>query len=126
MSSMVKVEILRAACCVAGANGQASDAEQQMLGRLAKECGVGRASLEAMISRACTDQNFCNEQFRVLKADPKEAVAILLEVAMADGTIEETEASILKVLAGKLEVAEAVFDQLLVKAREIAAGRNSQ
>lgn len=123
MSSMIKVEILRAACCVAGANGESSEAEQQMLDRLAKECGVGQASLEAMVSRACSDQNFCNEQFRVLKADPKEAIATLLEVAMADGIIEESEAQILKVLATRLEVAEPVFDALLLKAREIAAGR---
>jgi len=123
MSGMVKVEILRAACCVAGANGESTDAERQMLDRLAKDAGVGLASLEAMISRACSDQNFCNEQFRVLKAEPKEAVAILLEVAMADGSIEDSEAEIMKVLASRLDVTEPVFDALLVKAREIASGR---
>ena len=123
MSGMIKVEILRAACCVAGANGESSDAERQMLDRLARDAGVGLASLEAMISRACSDQNFCNEQFRVLKADPKDAVAALLEVAMADGTIEDSEAEILKVLAGRLDVGDQVFDALLLKARDIAAGR---
>ena len=123
MSGMIKVEILRAACCVAGANGESSDAERQMLDRLARDAGVGLASLEAMISRACSDQNFCNEQFRVLKADPKDAVAALLEVAMADGTIEDSEAEILKILAGRLDVGDQVFDALLLKARDIAAGR---
>ena len=79
MSAMIKVEILRAACCVAGADGNLNDAEWGLLNRLAKETGVGQASLDAMVSRACRDQEFCNEQFRVLKADPKEAMAILLE-----------------------------------------------
>ena len=124
MSGMIKVEILRAACCVAGANGESSDAEREMLDRLARDAGVGLASLEAMISRACSDQNFCNEQFRVLKADPKDAVSALLEVAMADGTIEDSEAAILKILAGRLDVGDQVFDALLVKAKDIAAGRS--
>lgn len=121
MSGMVKVEVLRAACCVAGANGETSGKENLVLKRLAKETGVGQASLEAMISRACSDQNFCNEQFRVLKADPREAMAILLEVAMSDGVIDNNEAAILKVLAGKLEVPDQVFDNLMIKAAEIAA-----
>lgn len=122
MSAMVKVEILRAACCVAGAGGDTSVAESEILQRLAKETGVGRASLEAMVSRACTDQNFCNEQFRVLKADPKEAMAILLEVAMTDGVIDEKETQILRVLAERLAVPDEIFETLLAKAKEIAAG----
>lgn len=122
MSAMVKVEILRAACCVAGAGGDTSVAESEILQRLAKETGVGRASLEAMVSRACTDQNFCNEQFRVLKADPKEAMAILLEVAMTDGIIDEKETQILRVLAERLAVPDEIFETLLAKAKEIAAG----
>jgi len=121
MSGMIKVEVLRAACCVAGASGDASAKESEVLQRLAKEAGVGRASLEAMISRGCNDDQFCNEQFRVLKADPREAMAILLEVAMTDGEIDAKEASILKVLAGKLEVPDQVFEALMVKASEIAA-----
>lgn len=124
MSAMIKVEILRAACCIAGADGESTDAERELLNRLAKETGVGQASLDAMISRACSDQNFCNEQFRVLKADPKEAIVILLDVAMADGSIDESEAGILQVLSGKLGVPADVFEALLAKAKEIAAGRN--
>jgi len=124
MSGMIKVEVLRAACCVAGADGEISDAERNLLDRLAKETGVGFASMEAMVSRACTDQNFCNEQFRVLKADPKEAMAILLEVAMADGSIDDREADILKVLAEKLGVPSNIFDALMQKAAEMAADQN--
>ena len=123
MSAMIKVEVLRAACCVAGANGDASVAESTILRKLAREAGVGQASLEAMIARGCSDQNFCNEQFRVLKADPKEAMAILLEVAMSDGVIDEQETSILRVLSTKLEVPEEIFDQLMVKASELAGGQ---
>lgn len=123
MSGMVKVEVLRSACCVAGASGDTSAKENEVLRRLAKEAGVGQASLEAMIARACTDDKFCNEQFRVLKADPREAMAILLEVAMSDGEIDAKETSILRVLAGQLEVPSEVFDALMVKAGEISKGK---
>lgn len=120
MSGMVKVEVLRAACCVAGADGESTEAERAVLNRLAKETGVGLASLEAMVCRACDDENFCNEQFRVLKADPKEAMAVLLDVAIADGTIDEKESEILRVFAEKLDVPADIFELLLQKAKEIA------
>lgn len=125
MSAMVKVEVLRAACCVAGADGDSSEAERKLLNRLAKETGVGFASLEAMVSRACSDQQFCNEQFRVLKADPKEAMAILLEIAMVDGTIDDVETQILKVFAEKLSVPVDAFEILLQKASEMAARKDA-
>jgi tellurite resistance protein len=123
MSAMIQVEVLRAACCVAGANGETTEAERELLNKLAKKTGVGLASLEAMVSRACEDDSFCNEQFRVLKAEPKEAMSILLEVAMSDGVIDESEESILKVFAKKLDVPADVFELLLNKAKEIAAER---
>ncbi len=123
MSGMIQVEVLRAACCVAAADGQTTEAERDLLNKLAKQTGVGRASLEAMVSRACEDEGFCNEQFRVLKAEPKEAMSILLEVAMSDGVIDASEASILQVFADKLDVPTDVFELLLEKAKEIAADR---
>ena len=123
MSAMVKVEVLRAACCVAGADGESTEAERVLLNRLAKESGVGLASLEAMIARSCRDPNFCKEKFRVLRAEPQEAMAVLLDVAMADGVVDDGEAATLKVFAEKLEVPAPVFDALLIKAKELAGGR---
>jgi tellurite resistance protein len=123
MSAMIQVEVLRAACCVAAADGETTDAERELLGKLAKQTGVGSASLEAMVSRACEDDGFCNEQFRVLKAEPKEAMSILLEVAMCGGVISDAETSILRVFADKLDVPTDVFELLLEKAKEIAADR---
>lgn len=123
MSGMVKVEVLRAACCIAGADGESTEQERELLNRLAKETGVGLASLEAMVSRACSDKNFCQEQFRVLRAEPQEAMAILLDVAMADGVVDDNEAAILKLFAEKLSVPADIFQALLDKAKELAGGR---
>lgn len=113
MTPMQRVDVLRAACCVAGIDGQPNDAERAVIDKLAAEVGVGAASLNAMVERGATDPNFHEEQFRVLKADPQQTMAALLEVAMADGKISENESGVLKALSGKLNVPADVFDQLM-------------
>lgn len=112
MDASVKVEVLRASCCVAGAGGDSSDAEKVILDRLAREIGVGRASLNAMIERAETDPDFHKQQFDILKAEPKETLAILFQVAMADNVITEDEVNVLRNLADNLNVPQDVFEQL--------------
>ena len=69
MSSMRHVEILRAACCVAGQDGTITDQESAMLNKLTDQIGVGQMSLNAMIERAKQDPQFYREQFEVLRAD---------------------------------------------------------
>lgn len=123
MSSMIQVEVLRAACCVAGADGVTTDEERSLLDKLAKQTGVGLASLEAMIDRACCDQDFCNEQFKILKAEPKDAMAILLEVAMVDGEIEAAELRVLSLFASRLSVPDDIFKQLAETAKQMAKDR---
>lgn len=113
MTPMQKVDVLRAACCVAGIDGEPNESERAVINKLAAEVGVGRASLEAMIARGATDPKFCEEQFCVLKADPKQSMAALLEVAMADGVISEDETQVLKSLADQLAIAEEVFEGLI-------------
>lgn len=112
MDASVKVEILRACCCVAGADGQSCDAEKAILDRLAGEIGVGQASLNAMIERAETDPDFHRQQFDILKAEPKQALAILFQVAMADQTISDDEVEVLRKLAQNLNVPDDIFEQL--------------
>lgn len=113
MTPMQKVDVLRAACCVAGIDGKPNEAERVVIDKLAAEVGVGAASLQAMVDRGATDPSFHEEQFRVLKADPKQAMAALLEVAMADGKVTENEVGVLRALSGKLNVPEEVFEQLM-------------
>ena len=119
MTPTQKVEVLRACCCVAGASGGATDRENVIVKRLAGEVGVGRASLNAMIDRAESDPEFYKEKFRVLKGDPQETMVLLLQVAMADGVIEDSETKVLRELAANLEVPTPVFEELLTKAIEI-------
>ena len=119
MNPMLKVDILRAACCVAGIDGEVDDTERSVLAKLADDVGVGQASLEAMISRGKSDPEFHKEQFRVLKADPQETMATLLEVAMADGKLVESEEKVLQILSRKLDVQDEVFQQLIAKVNKM-------
>ena len=113
MTPMQKVDVLRAACCVAGIDGTPNPTERKVIDKLAADVGVGQASLEAMIQRGATDPNFHEEQFRVLKSDPQQSIAALLEVAMADGKITENETAVLRALAGKLSIPDETFEQLM-------------
>ena len=115
MTPMQKVEVLRAACCVAGIDGGLDDKEQTLVEKIAKEVGVGQASLNAMIERASTDHDFHKQQFRILKENPQQCLATVLEVAMADGKVSENEKTVLQSLANNLEVPSEVFDQLMSK-----------
>lgn len=114
--AMRQVEMLRAACCVAGVDGHASAAEQKILKRLAKEAGVGAASLSAMIELAETDKQYYAKQFRVLEADPKETMQLLFRMSLADGSLRKDEAQVLKRLSRRLEVPSAQFDTWLGQA----------
>ena len=117
MDGMVKVQVLRAACCVAGVDGLADPVEQKIIDTLAAEVGVGAASLEAMLQRATTEPDYVEDQFRVLKADPKETMGLLFSVAIADKKIEEHELTVLKKLAKKLDVSDEQYEFWLAEAR---------
>lgn len=119
MTPMQKVEVLRAACCVAGIDGALIDKEKTLLDKIAREVGVGKASLNAMIERASTDEEFHKEQFRILKENPQQCLATVLEVAMADGQVSENEKMVLNSLANNLEVPSGVFDQLMSKVSDL-------
>jgi tellurite resistance protein len=117
MLPIQRLDILRAACCVAGIDGDANEAQAAVLNRLAREVGVGKASLGAMIERAETDKTFHEEQFKVLEFEPKTTMATLLEVALADGELSASEADVLRILAGRLKIDSGMFEQLLDQVR---------
>ena len=116
LSPIEEVEILRASCCVAGADGDCSESEFKVLRRLADNVGVGKASFDAMVERAVTDPNFYKQQFRILKSQPRLAMSTLLEVATADNQVDVEEARILRALAENLELPSEVFNELVQEA----------
>ena len=113
MHPVEKVEVLRACCCVAGADGTTTDAERKVLERLADDVGVGQASLEAMIWRAENESDFYEEQFQVLKAEPRKVMLLLMQTAAADRSLAEEETVMMRKLSQRLDVPADVFDQLV-------------
>lgn len=117
MKSFEKLEILRAAVCVVGADGEVEESELKLIEKLAGEIGVGRASREAMLNRGKSDPNFCEDMFRVLKTSPKETMITLFQAAMVDGELAESEIRVLGRFAEKLGVDEAQFARLVEQAQ---------
>ena len=124
--AMKQVEVLRAACCVAGIDGDAGKEEMRLIQKLAGKAGVGSASLLAMIECAETDQKFYQDQFRVLKADPKQTMQILFKVAVVDGELTKEEAVVLKRLSLRLDVPPEHFDGWLRQAVSYVKKKGNQ
>ena len=71
MTPMQRVDVLRAACCVACSDGAIADQELGLVSRLAKEVGVGQASLTAMIERSMKDPKFSSRTIQNFERGPK-------------------------------------------------------
>lgn len=117
MTAMRDVEVLRAACCIAGADGEMESGEVQYLEQLAQKVGVGKASLDAMMELAVEDGSFRQQQFRVLKADPVESMQLLFSVALADGEVTTDEGELLRLFAARLEIAREDLQKIVDQAR---------
>lgn len=112
MTAMSQVEVLRAACCVAGGDGEVDSQERSFLTGLAERVGVGRASLEAMIQRSEEEPDFYKQQFRVLKDDPEATIELLFGVAATDGELEKSEVEMLKLFGRRLEISSERFVEI--------------
>jgi len=117
VNPMADVEILRAACCVAGLDGRVCERERALLHRLAKKAGVGAASLDAMIDTAVEDKAFYEKQFRVVQADAERTIKTLLAVAISDGDLALEERVIIQKFADVLGMDRDRYDALLLKAK---------
>lgn len=115
---MTHVEILRAACCIAGLDQEICEKERPLLDRLATAAGVGQVSFKAMMDRAKRDPAFFQEMFKIVKADPDAAFKVMLSVAIADGKLTTDERVVLHHFAQKLGLPEARSDQLLAAAEK--------
>jgi len=122
---MNDVERLRAACCIAGIDGEVTDAERAMIDRLAEKAGVGSASLEAMIERACKDKSFCKEQFDVYSSDAEHTIESLWMVAAADGRVGDRESQVLRYFAQKLEISDERYDEIVQRLESKQQGSGS-
>lgn len=112
------VEILRAACCVAGLDGGVCQDELNILQQMANDIGVGQASLNAMINRAESDPNFYQELFKILSSDAEATIRTLFRVAVVDTDLNVNESVVLHDFSRRLGVAEDRYEALLKEAEQ--------
>ena len=107
------IEILRAACCVAGIDGEICEREHPLLKRMAHAAGVDADWLNANLERALNDPLYFEHQFHLLQTDPEETMRVLFKVATVDGRFSLPERVILQHFAGKLGMERERYEQLL-------------
>lgn len=116
ITNMQRIEIVRACCCVASADGSITSEERDHLRKLAESIGIGSASLNAMIDRAMRDKEFYRQQFGTLRDDPLVTLDILVEAARAAGPVTEPELKMLWGLASQLGISQQDFGQRIEQA----------
>ncbi len=117
---MDELEILKAACCVAGLDGEISEREKQALKVLVKRAGVGQASFDAMMDVAIEDDDYFKKQLDLLMGDVDQTNKMLFQIAVADGQLGTNERIVLNYFADKLEMSPERFDQILAAAERSA------
>jgi tellurite resistance protein len=113
---MHDLEVLRAACCVAGRGGAVSGREARLIRELADRAGVGDVSLQAMIERAEQDPDFHREHFEILKTEPERTIRVLAAVAAADGSVSAEQRVLVGRFAAKLGMTDEELDRILTDA----------
>lgn len=111
---MQKVDILRAAVCVAGLDGEISEDELVLLRKIKEVAGVGEASFKAMMDMAVEERTtHYQKQLDFLSADPEKVTRILLEIARADGDFDQNERVVLHHFAMKIGVSEERYAEIV-------------
>lgn len=111
-----RVEILKAACCIAGADGEISQRERESLKKMADEIGVGAASLDAMMDLAITDEKFRGSQLRMVHKDPAGVFETLYRMARLDPDVPTPERKLLTHFGRKLGLDTDQMNEIIRRA----------
>jgi tellurite resistance protein len=114
------VEILRAASCIAGVDKNINPDELKVLMKLADRAGIGQASFNVIIEMARTDPRFYQDQFRLMRACPDEAIRVMIKTAVVDGDLAADERIIISKLGDQLGLSHETIDKLLSQGEAIA------
>ena len=117
------LEILKAACCVAGLDGTIDDRERDLVRALAIRAGVGAVSLQAMLDQAREEPERFEQHLRFMTANKDDVMKVLFRVAVADGRLGPEERVVLDFFADRIGMAQERFDALLRAAeRDVESG----
>ncbi len=93
--SKADVDLLKAAVCVAGLDGEITDDETEVLIHLAHRAGVHDDHLTDLMAKARIDNELLNEQLSVVRADPEVTIGVLCHVAAVDGEVSGDERAVI-------------------------------
>jgi hypothetical protein len=114
--AMQELELLRAACCIAGVDGEINEPEKAVLGALAKRVGVGAASLRAMMELATTDAKFRDDQIGLVHSDPRRSFETLYRMARVDPDVGEAQRSLLTRFGRRLGLSVEEMNEVITRA----------
>jgi len=113
---MEELEILKAACCVAGVDGGVSDQEMMLLRALVDDAAVGQASFKAMLDRATAEPDTYRDEFDLPRGDPTEVMKTLVDIARAQGGPTPQQRDLLHFFADRIGFAHEQLDDLMTRA----------
>ena len=117
VKSMNDLEVLKAACCIAGLDEDVGFKERKVLQSLAERAGVDQAAFDAMIVMAVEDDDYFEGQLNILQSNVDDAIKSLFRFAVMDGKLGSNEREILHHFAENLGMTGERFEQILTVAK---------
>ncbi len=116
MKPMNDLEVLKAACCIAGLDEDVGFKERQVLQSLAERAGVDQAAFDAMMVMAVEDDDYFEGQLNLLQSNVDDAIKSLFRVAVTDGKLGSNERVILQHFSENLGMTDERFEEILTVA----------
>lgn len=89
------VDLLKAAVCVAGLDGEITEQETEVLIHLAHRAGVHDDDLTDLMARARIDGELLDQQLIVVREDPEVTIGVLCHIAVVDGQVSYEEREVI-------------------------------
>lgn len=114
-------EILKSVVAVAAADGVITRSELGLIAAIAGRIGIGRRTLNVLVERARQHGRMHEELGRYSIGDKQAAMELLVAAAGIDGQIADAERHQLEIIAGKLGLEAARFEEACRRGAERAA-----
>ncbi len=113
---MTDEEVLKAVCCLAGAESDVTVEELQLLSGLARRVGIERKPFESLMEKA-KDKDFRQQQIDFVTSDVDGSMNTLIRIARQEGSLQEGHVvMLLWRVAMKLQMSPERFEELLAVA----------
>ncbi|MHC4427296.1 MAG: hypothetical protein ACYS0D_01650 [Planctomycetota bacterium] len=115
---MSDADVLKAVCCLAGADSAVTVEELQLLDGLAGHAGIEQKPFRILIEKATKDEDFRQRQIDTVKGDTDAALKTLLGIAREDDMLDDGRLAMLlwRVATNQLDMSAERFEQLLAEA----------